>query len=158
MNSKSKLVGRWMSWNEIAPYKEQLIDMECELMHVYHYPDRVIPRSYAEGAVNRLKDHLASGNTFFWGVEDGKELLGYYWGYAAPFIDTLRWHLRSIFFKDYIRTKGLGKAAILAGLEKAKEIGCKDAATEYVPFNEKMAALVKTCGYSVSRIEVVAEL
>ena len=157
-NIDSKYSGHWMTWTEIVPYKQQLVDMELDLMHTYHYPDRLIPREYAEGAVDRLEGHLASGNTFFWGVVDGERLLGYYWGYSAMFIDSLRWHTRSVYFREELKGLGFGEKALCAGLEKAKEIGCKDAATEYVPFNKAMASLVNKCGYEITRIEVVTKL
>ena len=37
---------RWVSWEELLPFREQLIDMELELMTKYHYPNKIIPRSY----------------------------------------------------------------------------------------------------------------
>lgn len=41
--------------------------MELDSMINYHYPDWNIPRSYPEGKVNKLKQYLESGNTFFLG-------------------------------------------------------------------------------------------
>lgn len=77
----------WMTWEEIKPYKEQLIDLELDLMITYHYPDWDIPRSYPEQKVEELKQYLANGNTYFWGAVSGDILIGYYWAYTAPFID-----------------------------------------------------------------------
>ncbi len=35
---------RWVTWEELLPYKDRLIDMECELRIKYHYPDKIIPQ------------------------------------------------------------------------------------------------------------------
>lgn len=147
-----------MTWEQIEPYKEQLVDMELKLMIDYHYPDWNIPRSYPESRVNGLKEHLADGDTFFWGAWSGCELLGYSWDYVAPFIDKKRWIRRSVYFREDSQSKGLGTKSLLAAIAKAKEIGCDEMSTEYVPQNEKMANLLKKNGFEVSRIEVVKKL
>lgn len=148
----------WMTWAEIEPFKEQIIDMELDLMITYHYPEWAIPRSYPEGSVERLKSHIESGNTFFWGAVVGGKILGYYWGYVAPFIDKKRWNTRSIYFSPEAKGIGLGRMAMDAAHQKAKELGCDEAATEYVPFNKTMARLMESCGYEITRIEVVKKL
>lgn len=96
----------WMTWEEIEPFKEHMIDMELDLMITYHYPEWAIPRSYPEGSVERLKSHIESGNTFFWGAGGEGKILGYYWGYVAPFINKKRWNTRAIYFSS--EAKGIG--------------------------------------------------
>lgn len=149
---------KWVNWEELVPYKEQLIDMELNLMIRYHYPDKIIPRSYPEKRVERLKDFLSDGSTFLWVATDGDKLLGYYWAYISIFIDKKRWNLRSIMFDESVQGKGLGPRAIKEGLAKAKEMKCDEAATEYVPWNKAMESVVKKSGYKVTRIEVVKVL
>ena len=149
---------KWVTWPELEPYREQLVDMEYELMVKYHYPDRMIPRTYPEKRVANLENALDSGNTFLWITTDGPLLLGYYWAYISSFIDKRRWNLRSIMFADSSKGLGLGNLAIKEGLKKAKELNCDEAATEYVPWNKPMENLMRRNGFSVSRIEVVKEL
>ena len=146
---------KWVTWQEIEPYREQLIDMEYELMVKYHYPERNIPRSYPEKRVANLENAIDSGNTFLWITTDGPLLLGYYCAYISIFIDKRRWNLRSIMFSDSSKGLGLGTLAINEGLRKAKELKCDEAATEYVPWNKPMESLMRQNGYMVSRIEVV---
>lgn len=55
----------WMKWEDILPYKEQLIQLEHELMIRYHYPDKIISVDYPSSRVENLKEHIMSGNTFF---------------------------------------------------------------------------------------------
>lgn len=154
MNIKSG----WVTWEQLLPFKEQLIDMELELMIKYHYPDRMIPRSYPEEKVNSLKTYLKSGSTFLWLSTDGNKLLGYYWAYISLFIDKRRWNLRSIMFNEDVKGMGLGSLAIQEGLNKAKEMKCVEAATEYVPWNKPMEFLLKKHGYKATRIEAVIVL
>lgn len=149
----------WMTFEEIEPYREQLIAMEYRLMTKYHYPDRGIPESYPRSRVEQLKNYLKNGNTFFWGAtseEDG--LVGYYWAYVSDFINKPRWNLRSLMIDEKYQRLGLGRLAMEAGLKKAEEIGCYDAATEYVPDNDGAAKLYARMGYAVSRIEVVRQI
>ena len=150
--------GRWLTWEELHPYTEQLIDLEIELTHKYHYPDMEIPRSFAKDRVKGLEKHMKSGNTFFWAIIEEECLLGYYWAYISVFIDRKRWNLRSLMFRDCVKGYGYGKEAIEAGLLKAKEMGCNEAATEYVSWNITIAAMLEKFGYSPSRIEVVKKL
>lgn len=149
---------KWMSWDELTPYKEQLVELEIELTHKYHYPNMFIPRSFAEERVKRLEQHMKNGNTFFWAITDGDQLLGYYWSYISIFINRKRWNLRSLMFRNDIRGQGYGILAIQAAHQKAIEIGCDEAATEYVPWNKPMAQMLEKCGYMPSRIEVVKKL
>lgn len=149
---------RWITWEELLPYKEQLIDMELELMIKYHYPDKLIPRDYPEQRVNSLEDYLKSGSTFLWVSTEGNKLLGYYWAYTSTFIDKKRWNLRSLMFIDEVQGKGLGSLAVKEGLKKARELDCDESATEYVPWNKIMEELMLKNGYKVTRIEVVKEL
>lgn len=148
----------WMTWEEIQPYKEQLIDMELELMIRYHYPDWDIPRSYPEQKVGELEQRLRDGNTFFWGAVSQGILVGYYWAYTAPFINKKRWHLRSVMVRKEYQGMGLGETAIREGLQKAKSVGCDDAVTEYVPDNGNAARIYEKAGYEIARIEVVKKL
>jgi len=149
---------RWVSWEELLPFKEQLIDMELELMIRYHYPDKQIPRSYPEQRVNNLESYLKNGSTFLWMATEGDKLLGYYWAYVSSFIDKKRWNLRSIMFLDEAKGRGLGTLAVKEGLKMARLLECDEAATEYVPWNKTMEAVMMKSGYKVTRIEVVKEL
>ena len=155
---KEEIETKWLTWDEILPFKEQIIDMELDSMINYHYPDWNIPRSYPEERVNRLKQHLESGNTFFWAAFKGRKLFGYYWGYASQFIDKKRWNTRSIYFLPEVKGFGFGSKAIEEAHKKAIEIGCDEAATEYVPWNKPMAQMLEKYGYMPSRIEVVKKL
>ena len=150
--------GLWtgfMTWEEILPYKEQIIDMELEVMIKFHYPDWNIPRSFSERKFAELEQHLADGNTYFWGaIRDGK-LLGYRWAYTERFIDKLRWVGRSEMFLEEARGLGLGTMAQLAGMEKAMELGCDESETMYAPDNKPMAHILEKLGFEVTRIEVV---
>lgn len=148
----------WMTWEQIAPYQEQLIDMELDCMITYHYPDWKIPRSYPEQKVAELEQHLQSGNTFFWGVWQGTELLGFYWGYMTTFIDHLRWHTRSMYFVPKARGLGLGTQAHIEACRKAKALGCKDISTMYAAQNEVMAHNMAKLGFAVTRTETVRDL
>ena len=118
-----KVWSGFMSWDQIEPYKEQIIDMELEEMIKYHYPDWDIPRSYPEQKVAELEQHLANGNTYFWGAIYNGKLLGYHWSFTSKFIDKIRWNSRSSMFIDEARGMGLGSLAIRENIKKAKEIG-----------------------------------
>lgn len=149
---------KWMDWDELLPYLEQLIELEIELTQKYHYPDMNIPRSFAEDRVKKLETHMKSGNTFFWVIIDGDNLLGYYWAYISIFINIKRWNLRSLMFRNEIKGQGYGILAIQTGLQKAIELGCDEVATDYVPWNKPMAQMLEKNGYRPSRIEVVKKL
>ena len=148
----------WMKWEDILPYKEQLIQLEHELMIRYHYPDKIISVDYPSSRVENLKEHVMSGNTFFWAACRGNELLGYMWCYTSPFIDIKRWNIRSIMFKSSAQSLGLGHIALEEGERKALEIGCTEICTEYVPFNDHMAHVMEREGFEVTRVEVVKRL
>lgn len=148
----------WMTWEQIEPFKEQIIDMELEEMIVFHYPEMDIPRSYPEQKVAELQQHLANGNTYFWGALYQGKLLGYHWAYVANFIDHLRWNARSSMFLPEARGLNLGTMAYQSAIHKAEELGCSDMAAMYVPSNGKIEHMFKKNGYKVSRIEVVKEL
>lgn len=148
----------WMSWEELAPYKEQLVDMELELMIRYHYPDWDIPRSYPESRVDNLEAHISSGNTHFWGIRRGAELLGYTWVYTSQFIDKLRLNRRASFIKESIRSMNFGKLLFAEEEAKAKELCCDEISTSYVPSNGAMAHLTKTNRFEISRIEVLKKI
>lgn len=154
---KMDYIAKWMNWDEIEPYINQLIELEYELITKYHYPDWDIPRSYPESRVLALKEHLKTGNTYFYGIVKGDELVGYYWAYSAPFINRKRWNLRSLMVKDGYRSCGFGSKMITLGLQKAKAVGCDDAATEYAAFNKGAGRAYDKAGYVVSRIEIVKE-
>lgn len=148
----------WMSWEQILPFKEQLIDMELDCMIAFHYPDMAIPRSYPAQKADELEQHLASGNTYFWGVRSRERLLGYYWGYTTRFIDFLRWHTRSVYFLPEARNRGFGTEALKAACEKAAELGCKDISTMYAAQNKTMAHTLEKLGFKTTRIETVCDL
>ena len=151
----NKLWTGFMTWEQILPYKEQIIDMELKASIEFHYPEWAIPRSYPEQKVNELEQHLANGNTYFWGaIYDGK-LLGYRWCYTSMFINRLRWNNRSIIFVEEARGMGLANLAMEAEQEKAMELGCDEMATMYVPQNERVAKLNEKFGYCIRRIEAV---
>lgn len=152
------IVARWRNWEEILPYKEQLIRMEYDLIKKYHYPEREIPIEYVQNSVDKLKMHLEDGNTYFWAITDNDELIGYYWAYTTSFIEKKRWILRSLMIKEKYTGKGIGTTAINEGLKKARELNCYDSSTEYVPFNEAAGKAYEKAGYQVSRIEVTKVL
>lgn len=152
------VISGWMSWDEIRPYKNQIVDLELELMISYHYPDWSIPRSYPEQKVNELEQHLLDGNTYFWGARFNDVLCGYYWAYTMTFINKKRWCLRSLIFRKEFQGYGLGSLAVNEGLSKAIDLECDEAVTEYVPFNVDAAHVYKKAGYMISRIEVVKKL
>ena len=154
----SSLWTGWMTWDEILPYKEQIIDWEMEVTIKYHYPDRTIPREFFEGKVNALESYLKSGNTFFWGATSNGELLGYYWGYIADFLFEKTWYERSSYMSENSRGLGLGMKAKLAALDMAKEKGCVKSESMYAPFNEAQAHIYDKLGFHVSRIEVVKKI
>ena len=153
-----EIKNRWVTWEELHPYKEQLIDLELDLMIKFHYPDKSISRSYPESRVENLKKYLNDGSTYLWLSTQGDKLLGYYWAYISTFIDRKRWNLRSIMISEEAKGKGLGSLAVKEGLKKAKELNCDEAATEYVPWNRTMEAVMMKNGYQVTRIEVVKKL
>ena len=158
MVNKKHIRTGWMTWDEIQPFREQLIDLELELMTVYHYPDWDIPRTYPEQKVQELEKHLQDGNTFFWGAVCGEILAGYYWAYIVPFIDRKRWYLRSVMFRKEYQGIGLGSIAIEEGLIKARAAGCDEAVTEYISSNQSAAKVYEKAGYRMARIEVVKRL
>lgn len=148
----------WMTWEQIEPFMDKIVDMEYEDMTEYHYKNWSIPRSYCETKVNELKGHIESGNTFFWGAIDDNELVAYWWCYTAPFIDRKRLHIRSVMTLDKAKGKGLGKKGCEEVLKKAAEMGCDDISTHYVVENEAMAALMEMMGFKKTRIEVTKKL
>lgn len=155
---RDKIWTGFMTWEQIKPYKEQIIDMELEEMIRYHYPDRKIPRAYPEQKVAELEQHLANGNTYFWGAIYEDSLLGYHWAYVTTFIDQLRWIARSTMFVPAARGLGLATKSYSECIEKAKELGCYDMEAMYVPFNKTIEHTLGKMGYQVSRIETVLRL
>lgn len=148
----------WMTWEQIAPFKEQIIDWELEVMIKYHYPDMNISRDYPASRVDNLQDYLANGNTFFWGAVENGQLLGYYWGYISDFLDVKRWHTRSNYVCSQARGKGLGQLSYESAIKKAKELGCAEAVSMYASFNEVAAHIYEKLGYEKLRIEVIKKL
>ena len=148
----------WMNWEKIVPYKDQLIELEQVLIKKYHYPERDIPMTYSSKSIERLKKHLDSGNTYFWGITDGELLVGYYWAYTMDFLCEKRWVLRSLMIREEYKNRGFGTLAVNEGLKKAKELECYDAVTEYAPMNDKAGKLYSKNCYEISRIEVVKKL
>ena len=148
----------WMTWEQIEPFKDKIIEMEYEDMTTFHYKEWSIPHSYCELKVSELQDHLANGNTYFWGAIENNELVAYWWCYSAPFIDRKRFHIRSAMTVESARGKGLGKLACQEVIQKASELGCDDIATHYVVENESMAALMDYMGFKKTRVEVIKTL
>ena len=148
----------WMSWDEIEPFKDQLIELEQVLLKKYHYPDRYDGKAYCEKRVDLLEQYMENGNTYFWGAVHRQTLAGYYWAFTTQFIDKKRWCLSSLMIRDEYRRLGLGAKAIEEGLKMAKKVGCDEAATEYVTWNETAAKAYKKAGYKTTRIEVVKRL
>lgn len=153
-----KLTGHWMNWDEISLFKEQIVEMEIDLTKRFHYQDREVDRSYHEARVNLLEQYLKSGNTFFWGVQDGNLLACYNWSYITDFLGKKRWVMRSLMVREGYRSQGFGRMAVEESLKMAIKNECYDAATDYAPFNEKAGALYKKMGYEVTRIELVKKL
>lgn len=118
----------------------------------------MIPKAYPRARVENLKEHLASGNTFFLATYRGNELLGYVWCYISTFIDHKRWNIRSIMFKNSVKSKGYGVKALEDSEHKAKNLGCDEITTSFVPFNEHMERTMKKMAFKVSRIEVTKSL
>ena len=75
--NRDELWTGWMTWEQIEPYKEQIIDMEYDSMVTWHYPDWDLPRRFTEEKITGLQQHLANGNTWFWGAVYRGKLLGY---------------------------------------------------------------------------------
>lgn len=148
----------WMNWEEIAPFRNQLVDMELDLMITYHYPDWDIPRSYVKTHVDSLKQYIANGNTYFWGVWDDKYLYGYFWGYVSAFIDKSRWNNRSTYFKEELKGKGYSALGMEASIRKAKEVGCDQIVTHYAAFNGRMGAFLKKYNFLPMRVEMVRDI
>jgi dTDP-4-amino-4,6-dideoxygalactose transaminase len=148
----------WMTWEQIEPFKEQLIDWELEVMVKYHYPDKIINRDYPASRVENLKSYLESGNTFFWGAVENSKLVGYYWAYISDFLGYKRWNSRSSYTCESARGRGISKMAHKAALEKAMELRCDEAVSSYAHFNSAMAHIYQNLGYETSRIEIVKRL
>lgn len=145
----------WMTWDEIKPFKEQLIALEQILFRKYHYPDRYNGEEYCVNHVGKLEQYLANGNTYFWGARCADELIGYYWAYTTQFVDKKRWVLSSLMIKEKYQKMGLGTRALEEGFKMAKRIGCDEASTGYVPWNTAAAKVYQRAGYTPVRIEAV---
>lgn len=155
---RERLWTGWMTWEQIEPFKEQLIDWELEVMVKYHYPDKKISRDYPASRVENLKEYLESGNTFFWGAIENEKLLGYYWAYVSDFLGYRRWQSRSSYTCESARGRGISKMAHQAALTKASELKCDEAVSSYAHFNKVMAHIYQNLGYEPSRIEIVKKL
>lgn len=158
MTINSEIITGWMDWEDIEPFKNQLIELEQILFTKYHYPDWYNGGEYCINHVNKLEQFLANGNTYFWGARRESELIGYYWAYTSQFVDKKRWCLSSLMIKDEYRMFGLGSLAIEEGFKMAKAIGCDEAATQYVSWNEAASRVYQKAGYKVTRYEVVKRL
>ena len=117
-----------------------------------------IPRRFTEEKITGLQQHLANGNTWFWGALYRGKLLGYRWAYVSTFINRRRWTGNSIVFIPEARGLGLGAMAMMAEEKKARELGCDDMETMYAAFNKASARMHEKAGYRPKRIEVVKEL
>ena len=149
---------KWMDWEDLMKYQDQLIELEMVLIQKYHYPNMKIPISYCINSVKKLEVYLKEGCTFFWGATKNMELVGYYWAYITEFINKKRWILRSLMIREDYQQKGLGSMAMQEGIAKAIELNCNEMSTEYVPWNSDAAQLYGKYGYQISRIEVVKTL
>ncbi len=152
---RERLWTGWMTWEQIEPFKEQLIDWELEVMVKYHYPDKIISRDYPASRVINLKNYLASGNTFFWGAILDDKLLGYYWAYIKVEGTEKIWEIRSNFISEKARNIGLGMLSYKAGLDKAVDEGCTQSISMYAAFNTKVAEIYDRLGYEISKVEVI---
>lgn len=148
----------WMSWEQIIPFKEQIIDWELEVIIKHHYPEMKIPRSFCEEKVADLEYHLGKGNTFFWGAIEKGVLIGYYWGYTSEFLFEKRWNEHSSYLSEIARGRGLGIKAKKEALEKAISCYCVKSVSMYAPFNEIQSHIYQKLGFEVSRIEVTKKL
>ncbi len=157
---KNEIKCSWMDWVDILPYKNQLAELEVTLMLEYHYPGYPLQsaQKYCMAKVDELEQHLKNGNTYFWGMCSGEKLIGYYWAYMSPFLERMRWNIRSIMIRREYQHSGLGSLALMEGIKKARELGCTDSATMYVPWNTSAAAAYEKAGYKISRVEIVREL
>lgn len=154
----SEIKTGWMTWEEIEPFKNQLVELEQTLMIKYHYPDRYDGKEYCQNKVDKLKEYLHTGNTYFWGAICNGELIGYYWAFTTRFINKKRWCLSSLMIKEEYQHIGLGSMAIREGLKMAKVTACDEAATEYAYWNDRAAKAYREAGYEITRIEVVKRL
>ncbi len=148
----------WLSWTEIEPFRQKIIDWELEVIIKYHYPDRTIPRSFCEEKVEQLQEHLKNGNTFFLGIMDDGQLVGYYWGYFADFLFERTWFERTAFLSEDYRRRGLGLITKEMALKKAKEMNCIRSESMYAPDNISQKKIYERLGYNVSRVEVIKKL
>lgn len=148
----------WMTWDQIYPFAEQIIDWEQEVIIKYHYPDKNIPRSFSEERVYRLKEYLSTGETFFWGAIEKGKLLGYYWAYISDFLFERTWNERSTYISEDARGKGLGLLSKKMGLEQARKTGCVVCKSMYAPFNNTQKHLFEKLDYNISRVEVYKKL
>ena len=148
----------WMTWEQIEPFKEQLIDWELEVMVKYHYPDRKISRDYPASRVENLKSYLESGNTFFWGAIVNGTLIGYYWAYISTEINEKIWEIRSNYISEKARGKGLGFRSYISGINKAIEMGCTSSVSMYASFNKKAAEIYSKLGYEITKVEVIKNI
>lgn len=78
--NRDELWTGWMTWEQIEPYKEQIIDMEYDSMVTWHYPDWDLPRRFTEEKITGLQQHLANGNTWF----GARFIVGSCWVTAGP--------------------------------------------------------------------------
>lgn len=148
----------WMSWEQIEPFKRQIVDLEYDVMKTWHYPDRDIPRSYPEQKVAELRQHLADGNTYFWGVVCHEKLLAYCWGYTSVSMGRLCWNVRSYMVLPEARGLGLGSLMRKEEENKARVVGCVEMRTAYAPFNTMPRRMLEKRGWKVTGIEVVKKI
>lgn len=148
----------WMSWEQILPFKEQIIDWELEVIIKYHYPEMNIPRSFCEGKVSDLEYHLRKGNTFFWGAIENGILIGYYWAYISELLFEKRWNEHSSYMSELARGRGLGMKAKKEALDKAGMCNCVKSVSMYAAFNNTQRHIYEKLGFEVSRIEVIKKL
>lgn len=148
----------WMSFSELEPYLAQLITMESDLLVTYHYPDRPTPTKYIERSVRGIEQHLANGNTYFYGIRDDETLYGYLWAYTATFIDELRWNEHSRYLREEYRGEGYGKLMSEEGEKMARSLGVASMSAHVASFNERMKRLLSESDYEVARVEMVKKL
>ena len=156
--NEDSLEFEWLTWQQIEPYKELIAEWENETVIKYHYPDKIISKSYFDERIEKLKNYLNFGNTFFLGIFYESKLIGYYWSYVMDFLFQKTWFENSSYLDENFRGKGIGLLMKKLALNKALEIGCTEAKSMYAPFNKAQENLFLKLGFKISRIEVTKRL
>lgn len=158
MQKKEKLEGRWVTFKDIEPHQKQIEELLYESTTKFHYPNWKIEKEFFEERFSKLKQFLQEGKAYVWCIFDKDTIVCFYWCYTIPFINKKRWEIASFIINSEYRNKGIGRSALKAGEEKARELGCDEMALMYVPWNKNAAHLYEDEGYEVTRIEAVKKL